>query len=220
MPTLAEVNKAPYISADSRRRIMRQLWTTGPTSHRIWHHHYGALLFLAISSAGGQRLGDFARCKWEDFRITTIPNEAKKGLLIVPATSKTDAMGHDKNQKAMLVIEQDDKYTCPIRAFQIIADKMNKQTFGPFYSGQQKDKKHKFDAYVRVWQKAARQLEIPEQITAHSIRASVATELTQLGFDQTFINQLMRWKPNSIMGQAYDRSIQNLKTKLQIKTEN
>ena len=77
-PAVLLKKSSPYVSPDSRRKILRQLWTTGPHRNRDWHNHYGALLFLAISSAGGQRLGDFARCRWEDFRIVRLPESNKK----------------------------------------------------------------------------------------------------------------------------------------------
>ena len=140
-----------------------------------------------------------------------ITNQPTKALLMVPLTSKTDARGCHSQQKAMMVAAQDDIYTCPVRAFEVIYDKMDKNTFGPFYSGT-KNKKQKFDAFVRVWRRAAEQAGIPEDINAHSMRASVATELNQLGFDQKFINHMMRWKPNSLMTSTYDRALRNLRS--------
>ena len=43
---------------------------------------------------------------------------------------------------------------------------------------------------------------------AHSLRTSVTTDLTELGFEPEFMRKLLRWSEKSIVYQGYDQTDQ------------
>ena len=63
----------------------------------------------------------------------------------------------------------------------------------------------KFNALVRVWKKAAIGLNVTQNISAHSMRASDNTEMKWLKTDLAVINAMMRWSKYSIMQRRYNR---------------
>lgn len=71
-----------------------------------------------------------------------------------------------------------------------------------------KARKALFDKYVYIWRKAAKEVGLDVKFCAHSLRTSMATELTQLGFDQKFMNTLMGWFPKSKMHKRYNQAQQ------------
>ena len=109
---------------------MQKMWTTQPFHAKHAHTHYAALLFCAICSSTGQRLGDFAHCQWADFKVHYLEKERKRLLMISPNTSKTNPEGTRNQNMTILALEQEDIFLCPIRAFEKVKDKLDQTTYG------------------------------------------------------------------------------------------
>ena len=210
-PRLRVKTQAPYVPAEVRRRIVQQLRTVlPPKQEKARHSHYAALLFLVSSNSSGQRMADFSHATWEDFYVRYSDKYKVDLLIIKPASCKQDPLGRQPERWAMVAASKpQDPMMCPIATFRFCREKMDTQTFGPFWRTDRIDAKQAkglFDKYVSIWRKAVKNLGLPDRINAHSMRASVVTELTELGFRKEFMQELMRWTKSSTMYLGYDRS--------------
>ena len=195
-----------------RERIVQQLrTTTPPTKPQQQHSWYAAILFFVVANTSGQRVSDFAHVAWNEITIRFSEKHGIDFLIMKPASNKTDPLGR-KAAWAMIAAEQpDNPLMCPIATFKFCRAHMNQDTFGPFWRTEKKDPKEAkalFDRIVRIWRKAAKQVGVNEaqtkSINAHSIRASVATDLADLDFKPEVIKEICRWTKNSKMNEGYD----------------
>lgn len=130
-PRLASRQVAAHVPLEMRHQILRLLWTSRPYRECDWHNQEAALLFLAITSSAGQRLGDFAHCRWSDYSVEALPDQTREALIIRPSTDKVNPKGVNTRQtKPIVALAQPDKYICPVYAFLKMKQRMNNDTFG------------------------------------------------------------------------------------------